>query len=167
MIKRLATHGADKDAWCKTEDYITSVIHEDTMLTLENTSEAIKRDQTYLDHDMTISGTITKVPKADTPASEEILALKAELEELKVPQTTVTHNKHRRDGVPNNATVTCQKCGGNHSGACWFEGEQKREEDLVLLKEADIILASKKNNKPSSSEIKALKAAFIANNERY
>ena len=99
------------------------------MLTLDNTSEAIKRAQTYLDHDI--------------------------------------YNKRRHDGVPNNAAVTCQKYGGNHSGACWLEGEQKREEGLALLKEADIILASKKNNKPSSSEIKALKVVFIANNERY
>ena len=79
------------------------------MLTLDNTSEAIKRAQTYLDRDMTISGTITAAPKVDTPTSEEILALKAELAELKTAQATVTHNKRRRDGVPNNAAVTCQK----------------------------------------------------------
>ena len=79
----------------------------------------------------------------------------------------MTHNKRRRDGVPNNAAATCQKCGGNHSGTCWLEGEQKREEGLALLREADKILASKKNNKPSSSEIKALKVAFIVNNERH
>ena len=88
------------------------------MLTLDNTSEDIKRAQTYLDRDMTISGTITATPKADTPSSEEILALKKELVELKAAQATATHNKHRRDGVPNNAAVTCQKCGGNHSGTC-------------------------------------------------
>ena len=40
MIKRLATHVTDKDTWRKTEDSITSVLHEDTMLTLDNTSEA-------------------------------------------------------------------------------------------------------------------------------
>ena len=43
------------------------------MLTLDNTSETIKRDQTYLDRDMTSSGTITVTPKADRPVSEEIL----------------------------------------------------------------------------------------------
>ena len=37
MIKRLAVNGVDKDACRKGEDYISSVLHEDTMLTLENT----------------------------------------------------------------------------------------------------------------------------------
>ena len=64
MIKRLATHGTDKDVWRKTEDYISSFLHEDTMLTLDNTSEGIKRAQTYLDRDMTISATTTANPKS-------------------------------------------------------------------------------------------------------
>ena len=71
------------------------------MLTLENTLEAIKRAQTYLDCDMTSSGTIT--------------VAKAELAEINAAQATVTHNKRRRDGVSNNGAVTCQKCGRNHS----------------------------------------------------
>ena len=76
------------------------------MLTLDNTSEAINRAQTYLDRDMTISGTITAAPKDDMPESEEILDLKAELVEIKAAQATVTHNKRHRDGVSNNGTVT-------------------------------------------------------------
>ena len=71
------------------------------MLTLENTSETIKRDQTYLDRDMTSSDTITVTPKTDTSESEEILALKTEVVEIKKVQVTMTHNKHHRDGVSN------------------------------------------------------------------
>ena len=88
------------------------------MLTLDNTSEAIKRVQTYLDRDMTSSDTITAALKADTPESEEIVALKAELAEIKKAQAMMTHNKRRRDGVSNNVTVTFQKCVRNHSGTC-------------------------------------------------
>ena len=116
---------------------------------------------------MTSSDTITAALKADTPESEEIVALKAELAEIKKAQAMMTHNKRRRDGVSNNVAVTFQKCVRNHSGTCWIEGEQKREEVLALLREADKILASKKNKRPSSSEIKDLKAAVVANSDPY
>jgi hypothetical protein len=56
---------------------------------------------------MTSSGTITVTPKDDTPESVEILALKAELVEIKSAQATVTHNKHHHDGVSNNAVTGC------------------------------------------------------------
>ena len=49
------------------------------MVTLENTSETIKRVQTYLDRDMTSSDIPTAVLQADTSESKAILALKAEL----------------------------------------------------------------------------------------
>ena len=76
------------------------------MLTWDNTSEAIKCVETYLDRDMTSSGTITVDQKTDTSESEEILSLKTELVEIKAAQATVTHNKRHRDGVSNNGTVT-------------------------------------------------------------
>ena len=112
--KRLVVNGVDKDAWCKGEDYISSVLHEDTMLTLENTSEAIKRVQTYLDRDITSSDTPTAVLQADTSESKAILTLKAELAEIKSAHAKVTttsghqlNNKRRREGGPR--TTRCRQ----------------------------------------------------------
>ena len=96
---------------------------------------------------MTSLGTITVSQKTDTSESEENFALKTHLTEIKTTQTTVTHNKHRRDGVSNDDSVTCEKCGRNHLVTCWFEDEQKREDDFALLKETDEILVPKKNKK--------------------
>ena len=62
------------------------------MLTLENTSETIKRVQTYLDRDMTSSDTPTAVLQAHTSESKTILTLKTELTEIKTVHTKVTRD---------------------------------------------------------------------------
>ena len=126
MIKRLVVNGVDKDAWCKGEDYISNVLHEDTMLTLENTSETIKRVQTYLDRDMMSSDTPTAVLQTDTSESKAILTLKAELAEIKAAHVKATttqgrqlNNKRRREGGPRTApkdAVKCKTCGLPHRG---------------------------------------------------
>ena len=136
------------------------------MLTLDNTSETIKRVQTYLDHDMTSSDTPTAVLPADTSESKTILTLKAELTEIKTVHVKTTstqghqlNNKCRREGGPRTApkdTIKCKTCGLLHHGQCWVEGVQTREQGLVLLKETEGILTTKKNSKSSVNEIKSL-----------
>ena len=91
------------------------------MLTLENTSETIKRVQTYLDRDMMSSDTPTAVLQPDTSESKAILALKAELAEIKTAHAKATttqgrqlNNKRRREGGPRTApidTVKYKTCG--------------------------------------------------------
>jgi hypothetical protein len=181
MIQSLVTNGQDKEAWRKAADKITDLLHDNTMLTLENTSDAVKYTETYLNREITNPDNHAAVLKADESDSKEILALKTELAELKAAQATVTTNqgggnrrfngKRRRDGgarTADKATVdACKTCGHRHPGRpCWTEGEKKREQGLALLKEADSILATRKsNNKPSSLEIKTLEAAVVANKE--
>jgi hypothetical protein len=102
--------------------------------------------------------------KADASDSKEILALKAELAELKAAQAVTTtqgggnrrfNGKRRRDGgartADKAAVDACKTCGHRHPGRpCWTEDEKKREQALALLKEAESILATRKsNNKPS------------------
>ena len=145
------------------------------MLTLENTSETIKRVQTYLDRDMTSSDTPTAVLQAHTSESKTILTLKTELAEIKTAHTKETttqghqmNNKCRREGGPRTDpkdVVKCKTCGWLHRGQCWVEGEQKRAQGLALLKEAEGILTTKKNSKPSTSEIKVLEAAVVVNKD--
>ena len=62
---------------------ITNLLHDDTMITLENTSAVMKRAETYLEREVTTSDKHTVVLKADASDSNENLGLKAELTELK------------------------------------------------------------------------------------
>ncbi len=151
------------------------------MLTLENTSDAVKYTETYFNREITNPDNHVSVLKADVSDSKEILALKAELAELKAAQATVTttqgggnrkfNGKRRRDGGARTADKadvdTCKTCGHRHPGRpCWIEGEKKREQALALLKETDSILSTRKSyNKPSDLEIKALEVAVVANKE--
>ena len=96
------------------------------MLTLENTSEDIKRVQTYLDRDMTSTDTPTAVLKDDTSESKSILTLKTELAEIKAAHAKATttsghqlNNKRRREGGPRTTpkdAVKCKTCGLLHRG---------------------------------------------------
>ena len=181
MIQSLAANGQDKDAWRKAADKIANLLHDNTMLTLENTSDAVKYAETYLNREITTSDNHAAVLKADTSDSKEILALKAELAELKAAQATVTttqgqsgsrrfNSKRRRDGgartADKAAVDACKTCGHRHPGRpCWKEGDRKREQGLALLQEAENILATRKSNKPSALEIRALETVVVANKE--
>jgi hypothetical protein len=130
MIQSLAANGQDKDAWRKASDKIANLLQDDTMLTLANTSEAMKCAETHLQREATTSDKHAAVLKADTSDSKEILALKAELAELKAAQVTVTttqgggnrrfNNKCRRDGGARTADKTTvdtfKTCGNRHPG---------------------------------------------------
>jgi hypothetical protein len=150
MIQSLAANGQDKDAWRKAADKIADLLHDNTMLTLENTSDAVKYTETYLNREITTSDNHATVLKADVSDSKEILALKAELAELKSAQATVTttqgggsrriNNKRRRDGgartADKAAVDACKTCGNRHPGRpCWKEGEKKREQAQSRRKE--------------------------------
>ena len=44
----LSKVGKDRAAWAKADEYPTDLMDSDTMLTLENTDDAIKRAENYL-----------------------------------------------------------------------------------------------------------------------
>ena len=47
-IRKLAKVGKDKTAWAKADEYLTNLMDSDTMLTLDNTDDAIKRAENYI-----------------------------------------------------------------------------------------------------------------------
>ena len=47
-IHKLSKVGKDKAAWAKADEYLTNLMDFDTMLTLENTNDAIKRTENYM-----------------------------------------------------------------------------------------------------------------------
>jgi len=49
-IHKLSKVCKDKAAWAKADEYLTNLMDSDTVLTLENTDEAINRTQNYMQH---------------------------------------------------------------------------------------------------------------------
>ena len=47
-IHKLSKVRKDKASWAKSDEYLTNLMDSDTMLTLENTNDAIKRAENYM-----------------------------------------------------------------------------------------------------------------------
>ena len=78
-------------------DKIANLLHDDTMVTLTDTSETMKFSETHLQREATTSDKHSVVLKVYTSDSKEILTLKDEMAEFKVTQATVTTTQ----GCPN------------------------------------------------------------------
>ena len=48
-IHKLSNVGKDKAAWAKADEYLTNLMDSVTMLTVENTNEAMQSAQNYID----------------------------------------------------------------------------------------------------------------------
>jgi hypothetical protein len=48
LIHKLSKVRKDKASWAKSDEYLTNLMDSDTMLTLENTNDAIKRAENYM-----------------------------------------------------------------------------------------------------------------------
>ncbi len=60
MIQSLESNGLDKEAWCKAADKIADLLHDNTMITLENTSDTVKYTETYLKRKLRIQTTTVR-----------------------------------------------------------------------------------------------------------
>jgi hypothetical protein len=103
---------------------VANLLHDDTILTLANTFEAMKCAETHLQREATTSDNHAAVLQVDTSDSKEILTLKTELVELKAAQSMVTttqgggnrrfNSKRRRDGgartVDKTVVDVCKTC---------------------------------------------------------
>ncbi len=106
MIQSLPANGQDKDASHKAADKIADLLHDSTMLTLENTSDVVKYTETYLNREITTSDNQATVTTTQGGGSRRF------------------NNKRRRDGgvrTADKATVdACKTCGNRHPGSpCW------------------------------------------------
>ena len=87
-IHKLSKIGKDKAAWAKADEYLTNLMDSDTMFTLENTNDAIKRTQKYInrqDTDGEKRGAFSSVSDEDTDDHDEVKALRTALKERDVP----------------------------------------------------------------------------------
>ncbi len=113
MIQNLADYGQDKDTWHKVEDEIVNLLHDDTILTLENTSATMNHTERYLNCETTTSDNHTVVLKVDVSDSKEILALKTDLSELKSTQVK-SNNKPSTLEIKTLETVVVPNKEPNH-----------------------------------------------------
>jgi hypothetical protein len=113
MIQNLADYGQDNDTWHKVEDEIVNLLHDDTILTLENTSATMNHTERYLNCETTTSDNHTVVLKVDVSDSKEILALKTDLSELKSTQVK-SNNKPSTLEIKTLETVVVPNKEPNH-----------------------------------------------------
>jgi len=73
-IHKLSKVGKDRAAWAKADEYLTDLIDSDTMLTLENTDDVIKRTENYLQR-QDIEGTSARLSPA--PLTRRTLSMRS------------------------------------------------------------------------------------------
>ena len=79
-IRKLSKVGKDNSAWAKADEYLTNLMDSDTVLTLENTDEAIKRSQNYVQRqDNDGEKHVAFSSASDESDGEEVKALRAAL----------------------------------------------------------------------------------------
>ena len=182
-IRKLAKVGKDKDAWAKADEYLTELMESDTILNLENTDEAIKRAQNFMqrrDEQNASSDQRAAFSSSVSTSSDEdpqVAALRAELKakdqrlaalEAKVdrfsggsPPPDQPGTKRFRGGTGKSAPPTCNHCNarGHLEADCW---KKKRDELDAKIKKAETARASRA---PTAAEKKAYKAGLVANKE--
>jgi hypothetical protein len=83
-IHKLSKFGKDKAAWAKADEYLTNLMDSDTMLTLENTNDAIKRAENYMQRQDTDGDKRVAFSSAvddSTDGHDEVNTLRAALKE--------------------------------------------------------------------------------------
>jgi hypothetical protein len=160
------------------DEYLTELMDSDTMLTLENTDDAMKSADKFMQRSDKEAHDVDQNDKrvAFSPGIEEleddsthIVALRAELKakderlaalEAKIDQFSPppdprdpTGKKRRRDGKPGQASPPCAYCKktGHNESTCWVK--QKDELEAKITKAE----AAREARKPSAAETKAFK----------
>jgi hypothetical protein len=83
-IHELSKVGKDKAAWAKADEYLTNLMDSDTMLMLENTNDAIKRAENYMQRQDTEGDKRVAFSSAvddSTDGHDEVNTLRAALKE--------------------------------------------------------------------------------------
>jgi hypothetical protein len=103
-IHKLSKVGKDKTAWAKADEYLTNLMDSDTMLSLENTNDAIKRAENYM-HRLRLRrlhACPRRYPDAgNTDGHDEVNTLRAALKEKDQrlpalrPSSTASHTGKR------------------------------------------------------------------------
>jgi hypothetical protein len=130
-IHKLSKVRKKKAAWAKADEYLTNLMDSDTILTLENTNDAIKRAENYMqrqdtDGDQRVAFSITVNDITDghdevNTLRAKVLALEAKLDNFSHGQTD-GGNKRKKTAKKNEKECNyCKKTGK------WFQGHDESE----------------------------------------
>jgi hypothetical protein len=154
-IHKLSKVGKDKTAWAKSDEFLTNLIDSDTMLTLENTNDAINRAQNYIDRQDTDGEKhVSFSSVADVDADnehDEVKALCAALKDrdlrLSALEAKFDSFSHEQEegGKKSKKTARkecnyCKKAGkgfrGHDESVCWHKQKHDEEAKLQAFKES-------------------------------
>jgi hypothetical protein len=137
-IHKLSKVGKDKTAWAKDDEYITNLMDSDTVLTLDNSDEDIKRAQDYMqrqDNDGEKRVSFSSASDESNDDYEEVKALRAALKEKDQRLSALeakfdsfsneqkdSSNKRKKSARKNEKECNyCKKAGK------WFQGHEEFE----------------------------------------
>jgi len=180
-IHKLSKVGKDKTAWAKTDEYLTKLMDSDTVLTLENTDEAIKRAQTYMQRQDNDGEKHVAFSSASDESNdgEEVKALPAVLKEkdqrlssLEAKSDSFSNeqkdgsNKHKKPARKNEKECTyCKRAGkwfqGHEESECHHKKKDEAEAALQAIKERRE--RTGKGRQATQSEKKAFAAGAVVN----
>jgi hypothetical protein len=183
-IHKLSKVGKDKAALAKADEYLTNLMDSDTVLTLDNTDEAIKRAQNYMqrqDNDGEKRVAFSSASDESNDDHEEVKALRAALKgkdqrlsalEAKFDSFSNDQkdggNKRKKPARKNEKECTyCKKAGK------WFQGHEESECHHKKKDEAEAALQAIKERRErtgkgrpaTQSEKKASAAGAVVNNK--
>ena len=171
-IRKLAKVGKDKTAWAKADEYLTNLMDSDTMLTLDNTDDAIKRAENYIqrqdkDDDKRVAFSSTQdgdtedvqALRAELKAKDQRLAaLEAKFDSLQGPSEG--GNKRKKP-----ARKECDYCKtrgkwfqGHDDAACLHKKRDEADAQLQAIKDK-----RNKTRNATASEKKAYAAGAVIN----
>ncbi len=181
-IHKLSKVGKDKAAWAKADEYLTNLMDSDTVLTLDNTDEAIKRAQNYMqrqDNEGEKRAAFSSASDESNDDNEEVKALRAALKEkdqrLSALQAKFdSFSNEQKDGGNKRkkpARKNEKECNYCKKNGKWFQGHEESECHHKKKDEAEAALQAikekreraGKNRQPAKSEKKAVAAGAVVN----
>jgi hypothetical protein len=180
-IHKLSKVGKDKAAWAKADEYLTNLMDSDTMLTLENTNDAIKRAENYMQRqdtdgdkrvafssavdDSTDGHDEVNTLRALKEKDQRLLALEAKFDSFSHGQTD-GGNKRKKTAKKNEKECNyCKKTGkwfqGHDESECWHKKKDEAEAGLLAIKERRE--RTVKGRQATKSDKKAFAAGTLIN----
>jgi hypothetical protein len=148
-IHKQSKVGKDKAVWAKADEYLTNLMGSDTMLTLENTNDAIKSAENYMHHQDTDGDkrvTFSSAVNGSTDGHDEVNTLRAKVLTLEAKLDSFSHgqtdggNKRKKTAKKNEKECNyCKKTGkwfqGHDESECLHKKKDGTEAGLLAIKE--------------------------------
>ena len=158
QIHKVSKVGKDKAAWTKADEYLTNLMDSDTVLTLENTDEVIKRAQNYMqrqDNDGEKHLAFSSASDESNDCEEEVKALRAALKEkdqrleaLEAKFDSFSNEQKDSSNKPKKLTRKNEKeCTYCKKAGKWFQGHEESKYHHKKKDEAEAALQAIKERR--------------------